>query len=124
MRDAFFKSLKWYSIVLFLMVGMAALYYADRHDDIRPVFPAILCFGMSSVLTTVWKLSGKLVFLSLGLVIGLAYLAQTQYLPGWIYAYTGYALRWHFLSLWLALTTAIGIPVMTYVYDRYGDRFD
>ena len=125
MREYFIKALKWYSIVLFFILGAGLLFYADRYQDIRPVFPAVLCFGAGVILTVIWKdISGKLVFVSMFLVMALCYIAQVQYVPVWLYVYTGYSLQWPFLLLWAVLTAVIGIPAMTVVIKHYGDRFE
>ncbi len=119
MREAFLQALKWFFIALCVIGGIGCLYYADYWHSVRPVFPAILFFGLAFILGALWKdLRQKTLFISIVLAVGLAWAAQ--YVEAAIYIFLGRIVDYNYFMIWTGLAFAGGVPVMTWVFYKYG----
>lgn len=120
MQDLFLRALRWYIVTAFVIAGLGTLHLADTVDSIKPVFPGLVCLGAAFVLGTAWKdLRRKVLFITIILVVALAYTAQ--FVPDIIYVLTNTKMHVNYFVGWAGLTLVVGFPAMMYVFYKYGD---
>ena len=122
MGSAFIKAIKWAVLFVFVIGGIYGLVTASEQSDIKPVMISVLCFGSVYMMFKSWSdLPGKVMIASAVVVVILAFFAQDQYVPYWVYRYTGENLQWGFYQIWAALVASIGTLVMVIVFLKFGD---
>lgn len=120
MQDLFLKSVRWLIVVLFVIGGIGLLHFGDQLDSIKPVLPGLVSLGIAYILGTAWKdLRRKLLFITLVLVVGLAYSAQ--FVDTGIYILTGKLYDINYFVAWAGLCLIPGFPVMMFMFYKYGD---
>lgn len=118
MGEIFFKAMKWVLFVSFIIGGIAIIRQIER-QGVEVSILAVFSFGAAYIMSGPWrKLPPKPMTLSVVLVALLALAAQ--YLPYYLYIYTGERITINFYWLWIILTAVIGAPVMMAVFKRYG----
>ncbi len=117
MSEAFLKSLRWYILVLFVIVGTAALIIADERDTVRPVIIAVFAYGIVYVMSVFWKeFRGKLLFYSVA--VFLVFTILSKFTPMALYILFGYDMASIDPYYAWAGTVAFGIPDMMVVFHR------
>ncbi len=120
MRASFVKALKWFLVVVLVIAGIGLLHTADQAKSMKLILPAILCLGAAFVAGTMWKdLRKRILFISIVLVLGLAYAAQ--YFDTLVYIALAKDIETNYFMAWSALVFAAGVPFMTAAFYKYGD---
>ncbi|MGB4106428.1 MAG: hypothetical protein WBK55_01375 [Alphaproteobacteria bacterium] len=120
MQELFLRTLRWFIVVGFVIAGLGALHLADISDSIKPVLPGIVCLGAAFVLGTAWKdLRRKILFITIVLVVALAYAAQ--YMTIIVYLLTGSEVHMNYFIGWGVLTLVAGFPAMMVIFHKYAD---
>jgi Na+/proline symporter len=118
MKDAIFKSIRWYIISLLVVVGFAAVMVADAGNTIRPMMAAVLSFGVAYLLLLFWqKLNRETLLVSILVYVVTA--AMSYFGPDPFYVWTGIIVDWNFYYLWVALNGIVGVPVMIFSFDKF-----
>jgi hypothetical protein len=119
MFDAFFKALKWFLFVGFVIGGIAAMAAVERYG-FKYLFMAVLSFGVAYLSAGSWRgLPQAQMLVSLLLIGALA--AVAYYIPTIGYILFGQEMRPDFFVTWLALVFIPGVPFMTVVFMKYDD---
>lgn len=119
MRENFLQSMRWFMILILVICGMACVFYSDKYDSVKPIFPAIIALGLAFVLSAMWKdLRNKVLFMSMILTAGLAWCAQ--FVSPFIYVAFNRIVDINYFVGWAGLSFFIGVPVMMYVFYKYG----
>lgn len=120
MQELFLRTLRWLIVVLFTIAGIGCLNLADTQDIIKPVLPGIVCLGAAFVLGTAWKdLRRKILFITIVLVVGLAWVAQ--YLPDLTFVIFGEPVFVNYFVGWASLTIIVGFPAMMVFFHKFAD---
>lgn len=119
MGDVFFKSLRWFLFIGFMIGGIAAIEQTEVHG-IKPLMPAILSFGMAYIMSGPWRKLPRVPMITSILVVAALALAA-QYLPGFLYVYLAIRLAWNFYFIWLGLVFVIGMPFMMFIFSKHDD---
>jgi hypothetical protein len=120
MQELFLRTLRWFVVVSFVIAGIGFLNYADFHDIIKPVLPGIVCLGAAFVLGTAWKdLRRKILFITIVLVVGLAWCAQ--YIPDITFVLFGEEMIVNYFVGWEALVIIVGFPSMMVFFHKFAD---
>lgn len=119
MNESFYKALKWYFVVIFMVVGATCFMIADETGDFKLTFVGVMAFGVVYVLSSFWQdMDTKIFLISAVLFLGLAQVSGI--LPRYLYFYTGIDLRdYSSYFIWAVLEGVVGIPIMTLVFKRY-----
>jgi hypothetical protein len=121
MNSPIFKALKWYIIVCFIICGFYCIFLSQQYDSVRPVMPAVLCFGMAYIVSFSWReFRKKVLFHSVASVIAAAFVARF----GWVYLYmlTGIdaIITMNGFMLWAILVLVACVPFMAYIFHKHG----
>jgi len=117
MYAAFLKSLRWYIMVVFVIIGTAALIIADERDTVRPVIIAVFSYGVVYIMSVFWKeFRDKILFYSAAVFLALTFLSK--FTPIALYILFGYAPETINQYYAWAGTVALGMPMMTIVFYR------
>lgn len=120
MQHLFLSAVRWYIVVAFVIAGVGTLQLADTSGSIKPVFPGLVCLGAAFVLGTAWKdLRRKILFITIVLVVALAYAAQ--FMTSIIFILTGTEMYLNYFFGWAVLTLIVGFPAMMLIFYKYGD---
>ncbi len=122
MSEAFLKSLKWYLLSLFVIVGAASFIISNNTGSIKPVMVGILGFGFAYIMSYFWtEFRDKVLFFSIITFFGLSFLSPNA--PDAIYVLfgsrAGYSMNEYYL--WAMTVGSLGVPIMSivfYIYDR------
>lgn len=121
MKTAILKALRWYIVVCCLIAGFYFIFMAQQYDIIKPVMPAVLCFGFAYIVAFSWReLREKILFNSIVCVILSALAARY----GWPYLYVLSGFRdiitMNGFLLWAILCLVFCVPYMSFVFYKYG----
>ncbi len=118
MKDAFFKSLRWYVIAFFAITGTHAFIKASNYGSLKPVMIGVLSYGVVYAMSYFWKnFRQKILFASMVIFLIASFLAP--YIPYVIYilfahnpaSFTPY-------YTWVGTMAIIGIPSMTLAFYK------
>ncbi len=123
MKENIVQALKWYFVILFVVVGSCAFHQASQENDIKPVMIGVLAFGFVFIVFSFWKVfRGKVLMFTILTLIATAFIAS--YLPHILYTYADIALYVHFGLLWAGVLFIPGVPFMVMVIGKYTDEYD
>ena len=119
MSEAFLKALKWYVLVICVIVGASAFIISDQTGSIKPVMIGVLGFGVAYVMSYFWsEFREKLLFFSIVVFLGLSF--ATSYVPDALFILFAYKMPpTNPYFLWAMTTGVAGIPIMTVVFYFY-----
>ncbi len=120
MSEAFLKSLKWYVLSLFVIIGAASFIISNNTGSIKPVMVGIIGFGLAYIMSYFWKeFRDKVLFYSVIVFLGLSFLAPNT--PDVIYilfgSRIGYGMNEYYL--WASTVGVLGVPMMSVVFYFY-----
>ena len=114
MAKIFFKTLRWYISVIFLILGIYGMTALANGDDIRPVALIVVSFGFVFWLSKATYEASKKVFST-----GMAILVGCGILSFVLEAYVvSYYVDIGFYRLWGLLAGVIGFPVMARTFAK------
>lgn len=118
MKDAINKTFYWLMMFWLVILGMAAIHYSEQWGTVKLIFPALMCFGFSFVLGSLWPdFRDKYLLTTIIVMLVTAYAAQ--YVEPGIYFVFGEVMEVNYFIGWTLLMTAVAFPVMTYIFYRY-----
>ena len=116
------RSLKWYVLSLFFIVGCWGMYRANLQQDIKFLGATVFGWGAAYILSLlIVKLNRETAIGSLIVWGILLFIAQVQYVPMWLYVSTGFDVTvfLNFYMVWGALVFVLGVPAMMKIFDKY-----
>ncbi len=111
-RDSLLKAFKWYLSIVFLITGLFLFDLTEDGANIKPLFPALMCFGIvfwSSKLT--YGAPKPIFYRTLGVLVvtgGLTY-----------FAFSVLAIPFNFYLVWAAAVFLLGYLYMARAFLKY-----
>lgn len=122
MGAAILKSMKWVVLNICVIGGIYGLVAASNGNDVKPLMISVLCFGAVYMMFKLWsELPGKIMIASVVILAALAFLAQPQLAPYWLYIYSGVVIKAGFYMTWAGLVASVGLIIMTAVFWKFDD---
>lgn len=120
MIDLFFKSVKWFFFIGFIIGGIAAFVFFQE-GDIKPLILAVLSFGGAYLMSNSWRdMPTKMTIACIVWVLGSALLAFK--LPVILYEAAGIVVvQYNFFIRWAAVSFFPGVPVMMYIFRAFDE---
>lgn len=120
MSENLLRAFKWYVLALFVVVGTSAFLIAEEKDTVKPMLIGVLGLGAAYIMSAFWKdFRDKVLLASIVVFFGVAII--NPYVLDIIYVLTGRVLEIDKYVLWALMNGIIGIPVMFFVFRRWGD---
>lgn len=112
MSDIITKFIKWFISVTGFIYGASFLLRAEYTGEVKPVFFAVLCFGIVYWFSkSTYEAPRKVLFYTIGVLVASAAAARYVDLDMMLFQ-IGYFFSWH---LWAFL---IAVPVMGYAMSK------
>lgn len=121
MLDHAGRSLKWFVLSIFFVIGAWGVFHANLTGDIKYMGAVVFGWGIAYIKSLlIVKLNRETAIGSL-IVWGMTcFLTQTAYVPTWVYSLTDYNLLQHnFFMVWLGMVFILGVPAMMKIFDKY-----
>ncbi len=122
MSEAFLKSLKWYLLSLFVIIGAASFIISNNTGSIKPVMVGVIGFGFAYIMSYFWtEFRDKVLFFSIITFFGLSFFTPNSADAIYILfgSRAGYGMNEYYL--WAMTVGSLGVPIMSivfYIYDR------
>lgn len=97
---------------------------ASTKEDFRYIMLGVICYGMVYLMFRVWsELPGKIMLYSAAIVVALAFLAQMEYAPFWLYELSGFNIAgvFGYFRIWASLVATVGLVLMVFVFYKFDD---
>ncbi len=116
--DTFYQTFRWYVISCLFVCGCFFVFMADFTGGVKPLMPALLCFGFGYIASYFWhRYERRVQLISLSVFIAMSALAY--YSPLVVYVALGVEFDLNFYLVWAGLNLFPAAPFMFFVFKSF-----